>query len=273
MSNPFININVQPAYRNNTAVVSWTVASRLRDADFYIYKSFNKGTAPWVLLNDLPVKGTYFEDSQLNVNVPYYRILLKKGSLEYDSPVIGAFDKLSRAQYGGVHKMMSLEFKRMSSGNGLQVLHYSPLINGEYAEDTDPLTEQQYGVHCKAGESTDSDYGQLFKGGFASPIYTWMEILEYGPQKNAEDSSKLAMVSEITHTGRMLAYPMPSPGDLVIHPPTDNRYAVISPVKGDYFRGIIPISFNVGLQLLSHADSRYGVPVPPNLPKPLWAKI
>ncbi len=271
MTNPFLNVNVQPSYGRNKAIISWLVRPGYGNADFYVYKSFNRGTPPWTLINEEPVRGTFFQDPDMS-NVVSYRVLMIHNNREYDSPIIFPYDKMSKMQYGGVHKMMKLEFMRMTTGNGIQVLHYTPLIRGEYADDTDHLTEQKYGVHCKDGELTDVDYGQKFKGGFAPPVYTWIEIREYGKFVNQEDESKLAMRQDITHTGRMLAFPVPQPGDLIVHPTTDNRYGVTSPLAGDYFRGVFPISFNVGLQLLNRADPRYGVPVPSVLPKPIWAK-
>ena len=271
MTNPFLNVHVQPSYGRNKAIISWVLRPGYSNGLFYIFKSFNRGTAPWILINEEPVKGSFFEDPDMS-GVLSYRILMIRNGIEYDSPVITPYDKMSKLQYGGVHKMMKLEFTRMVTGNGIQVLHYTPLIQGEYADDTDPLTEQKYGSHCKNGETTDIDYGQKFKGGFAPPIYTWIEIRKYGEFINQEDQSHLAMSQDVTHVGRMLAFPVPDPGDLIVHPPTDNRFAITSPLAGDYFRGVFPISFNVGLQMLNRSDPRYGIPIPSVLPNPIWAK-
>lgn len=274
MENPFINVHVQPTYGRNRAGLTWQLKPGYSGGDFYVFKSFNNGLAPWLLINEIPVRGLSFVDEHLDMSnsVPYYRVLMVLSGKEYDSPIVTPLDKLSKTQFGGVSRMMQLEYMRMSTGNGVQVLHYIPLENGAIADDTDPITLQKYGSHCQDKDLNDIDYGQKFKGGFTPPIYTWLEISQYGVNKVEEDQQNLAMTWDITHKARMLAFPKPSPGDLVIQPDTDIRYGIISPVQGNYFRGAFPISFDVGLQVLNNADPRYGIPVPEVLPKPFWAK-
>lgn len=271
MSNPFINVHVQPSYGKNKAVIVWTVEAGYESADFYVFKSFNKGIGPWELVNETaPAKhGMYIDNSMDMLSDPYYRLLMIDRGVEYDSPVVGVFDKLSKTQFGGVRKMMHLEYLRMSSGNGIQVLHYIPLVSGELNSNVDPLTYQKYGYPCK---EDDEDVGLTYKGGFAPPIYTWVEIKVFGEHKIEEASTGLNISDTLTHQGRMLAFPRPNAGDLLIHPSTDNRYVLTSSVQGNLFRGICPISYDVGLQLLHKNDPRYKVVVPPTLPTPLWAK-
>jgi hypothetical protein len=47
---------------------------------------------------------------------------------------------------------------------------------------------------------------------------------------------------------------------------------VTEKVQGNFFRGVFPISYDVGLQLIRKSDPRYKVAVPSPLPTPLWAK-
>lgn len=271
MSNPFLSVHVQPSYGRNKAIIAWTVATGYSNADFYVYKSLTKGTPPWTLLNTVPAKAGMYEDTDLKLtDNPYYRVLMIKAGQEYDSPVVSAFDKLSKLQYGGVSKMMGLEYKRMSSGNGLQILHYIPLADGELDESVDPLTGQQYGIACP---ETDDNFGTKFKGGYGPPMYTWMEITKYGEDEIKEGDNNLDVDDSLKHKARLLAFPVPKPGDLIIHPPTDNRYAVMSPVQGNLFRGVCPISYDVEIQLLRRTDARYRIQVPAELPTPLWAQI
>lgn len=270
MSSPFISVHVQPSYGKNKAIITWHVQPGYSAGDFYVYKSFNKGLPPWELLNETPVKGAMFEDTNLDLDSsPYYRLLLVLDGAEIDGPVVSPFDKLSKIQYGGVSKMMRLEYMRMSTGNGIQVLHYIPLSKGELNDSIDPLTDQRFKAAC---DNDTEDFGYRFKGGFSAPVYTWMEIAQYGKHVNEEREGGIAMNNTLIHGARLLAFPRPAPGDLIIHPDTDRRYGIMSPVQGNYFRGVFPISYDVQLQLLNVTDARYDIPIPAVLPKPLWAK-
>ena len=67
------------------------------------------GVAPLTLVNETPV---YLFCRIKNMFVdgdPYYRVLMIWNGQEFDSPVIGTFDKLSKSQYYGVSRMMQLE--------------------------------------------------------------------------------------------------------------------------------------------------------------------
>ena len=133
MSNPFLNVHVQPSYARDQAVISWTIKSGYSGAEYYVFKSYNKGVAPWKLVNEIPTYGSMLQDNNLFVDGdPYYRVLMVWNGQEFDSPIVGTFDKMSRAQYGGISRMMQLEHLRMTTGNGIQVLHYIPLIDGEF---------------------------------------------------------------------------------------------------------------------------------------------
>jgi hypothetical protein len=271
MSSPFLNVHVQPSYAKNQAVITWTVRQGYAGAEYYVFKSYNKGVAPWTLVNEQAVYTNLLQDKNLFVDGdPYYRVLMVWSGQEFDSPVVGTFDKLSKAQYGGVSRMMQLEYLRMSTGNGIQVLHYVPLLDGEYIDSVDPETQQVYGLPCK--EDFTSDLGEMFKGGFASPVYTWVEISRFGEDERIEDDAGLGVNSKLIHQARLLAFPRPKPNHVIIHPSTDNRYAITTKIAGNFFRGVFPISYDVGLQLLRKTDPRYKIKIPSVLPNPLWAK-
>jgi hypothetical protein len=270
MSNPFLNVHVQPSYARNRAVVTWTLRPGYAGAEFFIFKSYNKGVAPWTLANELAVKGNIFQDDNLFVDGdPYYRILMLWQGQEFDSPIVGTFDKLSKLQYGGLSKMMQLEYRRMSSGNGIQVLHYIPLIDGNLVAGVDEDTLQISAIPCPDDEG---NVGELYDGGYGNPMYTWIEIAQFGPDERTEVDNGAGNSAKLVHQGRMLAFPRPKVNHLIVHPPTDNRYVVTSKVNGNFFRGVFPISYDVGLQLLNKSDPRYKIPVPSPLPTPIWAK-
>lgn len=277
MSNPFLSLHVQPSYGQRSAIVTWSVADAYKDGDFYIYKSENNGRPPWTLLNTEPASnGMYIDTSFVADNrlqKIYYRIFLKKDDEEYDSPLISFFDKLSRLQYGGVAKMMKLEYSRMMSGNGLQVLHYVPLNKGEANPNYDEETGQLLGPDCAGTTADELSFGQPFIGGFNAPIYTWMETVQRGPDILSDLETGLGADDSHIIQARLLAFPKPERGHLIIHPPTDNRYVIGEQIQGHYFRGVIPISFDVRLHLLRREDPRYKVPVPEDLSTILWATI
>lgn len=269
--NPFVNVHVQPSYGRNQAIITWNVIAGYATGDFYVYKSSNSGLPPWELLNDTPATGgMYVDTNHTGDEFTYYRVLLIKDSVEYDSDIVKAADKLSRAQYGGISKIMRMEYLRMSTGNGIQVLHYIPLTSGALAPNVDPLTKQRTGIECP---DVDTSYGLPYIGGYGPPIYTWLEISTYGESVVKEGDNKLDVDDDITHKARMLAFPTPAPGHLIVHPATDNRYGIKSPVQGHYFRGAFPISYDVSMTLLRLSDPRYRVPVPSPLPVPLWAQV
>lgn len=277
MPSPFINVSVQPSYGANKAIVSWTVQTGYEDADFYVYRSKNNGRPPWELINEEPATMGMLEDDNFVVEnrlqQVYYRIYMKKDTEEYDSVIFSYFDKLSRRQYGGINKMMRLELKRMSTGNGIQVLHYIPLNKGEPNPNFDEETGQLLGPDCPEDAPEDDSYGQRYIGGYNSPLYTWLELPVRGADLLSDLDNGMGMDDTHIAQARMLAFPKPQRGHLIIHPSTDNRYVVGEHVKGHYFRGVVPVAYDTRLHLLRRGDPRYRVPVPDELPVPLWATI
>jgi hypothetical protein len=222
------------------------------------------------LLNDQPVVLTpYYIDSTLpadnRIDNVYYRLLLIHEGQEYDSNIIGFFDKLTRYEYGMVHAMIQRKFLHMRTGNGLEVLFYVPLTTGTPCDYYDPETQQVTGVDCPdkyAGNPEMDCFGQKFRGGYTKPVNTWMKVLDSGPIMIIDSEAGLGQVDEYTVQAHMLAFPRPKKDDLIIHPPTDNRYAVGEVVKPYMFKGIVPIAYDVKLHLLRRDDPRYRVPIP-----------
>jgi hypothetical protein len=265
--NPFLDITLSPTYGKFETVVKWTVLGDYADGDFYIYKS-EHGKQPWTLLNEDAVQGNMFVDTNFTPSnrndVTHYRILLEKGDQSYDSPVVGLFDKLTRSEYKMARYMILQEYSRMKLGNGIQVMLFKPLTRGIPCGSVDEDTKQKIGVDCKDPEN--DCYGQRFKGGFNTGTQTWMELRDIGtisyidaPDGTGVDDTRVFQVTS-------LPFPMPSRGDLIVHPATDNRFAV-GDVKPHSFKGVVPINVIITLTLLHRKDPRYRLPVPPFKPE------
>lgn len=263
MSNPFLSITVQPAYGRAEALLTWRLAQEYETGDVYVFKSYT-GIAPWTLLNDKPVrKATVFRDSEVYVQdksqSPFYRLLLEHEGQRYGSNVIGLYDKLSLREYAGVRKMMAAELRRMRGGNGVAVWHYIPLTDGDPNPAFDLSTQQQLGMECAF--SAEQSYGLPFKGGYGPPVWTYIEkgqVLKIVKERDDGTGSE-----ELVETpARMLAFPQPSRGHLLVHPALDERWVVGEEVTPYAFKGLVPVAYGVKLHLLRRTDPRYRVPTP-----------
>lgn len=257
---PFVDITVHPAYAKHLTVVSWKVQDAFQDGDFYIFKSPN-GNRGWELLNESPVQGSSFSDPHSN-DTAFYRILLEHRGVSFDSPIVGVYDKLTLAEYRACRKMMNLEYNNMTKGRqGLRMLLYSPLKTGKLAPDVDPQTGQRFGSGLPVPPELES-YGERFIGGFTAPVVTYVKLSVMAQLTVSDDPGKMTTTVERDFQARILAFPTPMRGDLLVHPPTDNRYAIGETTNGYYFRGIIPTAFDIKMNWLYRTDPRYRVPVP-----------
>lgn len=264
--NPFVDIAVRPAYAEHRAVVTWKVQDQFQDGDFYVYKSPD-GNHEWDLINEEPCRTGALSDPTANDDA-FYRILLEHKGESYDSPIVGIYDKLTQAEYRAVRKMMNVEYNNMTRGRkGLRMLLYSPLLTGVLAPGTDPQTGQRFSTGLPESPELDS-YGELFVGGFASPVITYVKFAVMAQMTVSDAPDKTSTTVERDITARMLAFPIPARGDLLVHPETDNRYVIGESVNGYYFRGTVPTAFDMKLSFLYRTDPRYRVPVPILPPEP-----
>jgi hypothetical protein len=279
MASPFVDIVVQPSYGPNRAIIRWMLLEGYEEGEVFVYKS-KDGVRPWELLNDVPVPAAegFFEDTELvalnKINVFHYRVLLVFKGKEFDSPIISMYDKLTRREYAGARKILNQEYKRMKSGNGVQVFLYKPLVSGEPCSQSDPDTKQQFNPDCVDLDpdtglpDQDKDcFGQLFVGGFNPPTQTWMEFMKVGPIIITDYKDGTGSVDERMVKARILAFPILKRSDMIVHPATDNRYG-IKDVEVFYFKGIVPVAMNLNMELLSRDDARYRMPIPQLLNDP-----
>lgn len=261
----FIDIVVQPSYHAHKVLLSWVVPDACTDGDFYIYRSFSGAENDFELLNpDTPVRNTMsYEDEMFFVNNittdVFYRILMEHEELgERDSPIVRVFDRLTRREFFAVRAMISREYKDMNITGGLPIFYYVPLVSGRTAGEYDAQTGQQ----IKHQSKINTGYGTPYAGGFSAPFNTFMKITTPLTLMQV-DRPDGAGSQEITKIGvKLLPYPKPARGHLIIHPARDDRYVIGEKITGHLFKGVAATIYEVELLLLARDDPRYGVPVP-----------
>lgn len=113
----------------------------------------------------------------------------------------------------------------------------------------------------------NNSYDQKYKGGYNKPILTLVRFTDIGPLTVIDAEDGLVTRDNNTVQARFLGYPHIYPGDLIVNPETDERYAVTETVKPYKFKGVYPVAFDAKLELIFFRDSRYKVPIPDNIPK------
>jgi hypothetical protein len=266
-SRPFTNIIVQPAYGYNHAVLRWSVSKDYRDWGALVYRSPD-GLTSWELLNadEEPVFTTEFLDTDLppaaRLDRVHYRINLEQPitGVTIEGPLLAFYEQLSPSDYQRASLMIRAELKRISRGPGIPMFHYVPLTRGTVNPFYDKVTWLQSGSECKC--NPDQSYGMPFVGGFGPPLQTWVHLVDVQRSREwKEDATGTKDSSRAT--ARLLSFPHPSLGHMLVHPATDDRYVVAAgEVKPFLYRGMVQIGFEVTLILLRRTDSRYQVPVP-----------
>jgi hypothetical protein len=264
--NPFVDLTVRPAYGAHTAVLTWKLLPGFEAGKLFVYRS-QTGNQDWKLLNENPISGVnYFSDTGVTNDDQFaplfYRILLELNGKSYDSPVTTTYDKLNRAEYKHVRRMMNIEFEDMTrKRQGLQVWLFTPLLEGVAAASVDAQTGQQFSTGAPRDPLRDG-YGQKYVGGYHPPTATWVKFTEIGPLNVSDmEGGESTDVTQIV-SARILAFPTVRRDDLIVHPESDNRYAVGETTQGYFFRGTIPIAYDIKLQRLQRSDARYRLPIP-----------
>lgn len=260
-TSPFIDVTVQPSYGHHKVIVQWVVATGYKDAKFYVFRSFNNGGGGWKAVSTAAIAGASFEDDEFypdnRLMKTFYKVILVKGNDKFESPIVSAFDRMTRAEYGAARQIINYEYLRMSRGNGVRVFHYLPLVEGDINPDYDAETGQKLMATCP----DDDSYGLKYKGGYGPPLQTWVEFYQIAESLSIMPGD-LGMDDSVEVKARMMAFPKPLRNHLIVHPTTDNRYVVGDELAGAYFKGFVAVSYDVKLTLLTRDDPRYRVPVP-----------
>jgi hypothetical protein len=261
----FIDIQVQPSYGKREALVWWTVdaAMRLANPVYHVFRS-SDGAGDWVRCNTDPISDTEYLDTNFSFStrtqIPHYRVLaVLADNTTVPSVPIGLFEKLTKSEYGACHYMMKQEYRQIRK-DGFPVLHYVPKTTGPLAEGWDEDTGQSI-TPCTT-DVTKEGYGLKYAGGYRSPLYTVIHFTDTGPILKVDRDDGMGILDEFKTMARMLAYPRPEKGHLIVHPATDNRYMVSEIVKPLAFRGVYPVVYQAQLELLRRESPAYRVPVP-----------
>ena len=161
----FRDVSIFPSHYNKSAIVAWIVDPAIKDAEFYVYKKHDGG-AEWELLNEEPVYGTTYADTDFNipnkVQEPAYKVLALLDGEEYESPEVAIFSHVSRKAFGVAHNIIRA-FYAQARQDGIVVLYYPLIKNGAMSASLDDVTGQRTKEPCVAS----GDYGTYYEGGFA----------------------------------------------------------------------------------------------------------
>jgi len=176
--------------------------------------------------------------------------------VDHKSEAFEILGDVTKREYGIVRGIIHREFTEMRVTNGYPVWHCIPRDHGERSETYDEATGD-VDKECGEGES----YGMPFKGGYYPPVLTWMRVMDVA-QGVTHDSGSLSPVDTDKLKVRMMAFPRPRLGHMIVDPATDRRYLVGETVRPYMLRGVIPIAFETTLDFLNQRDARYRFETP-----------
>lgn len=269
-ASPFRDVAIFPSYSKGVAIVAWVVAPELKDAEFYVYRKTDGG-AEWELLSEEPTYGTIFADNKFSIpnktDVPHYKVLALLGDDEYESPDVALFAHTDRRAFGIAQNIIRATYLQARQ-DGIPVLYYPAIRNGNMSESLDSITGQRDKATClnagngEDGEEEDSDYGTYYQGGYHRPFITFIRFMGAKVQrKNILDEG---VFDESVQQAKFLAFPPVRTGDLVIDVTTDRRWLVGASIQTSLVKSIIPVGYSASLTLQSHNHPCYGVPIPRN---------
>jgi hypothetical protein len=264
--NPFQSFFVQPSFGKQRSILKWSLLPGYENGDIYVYRSPTglPFSPDWELLNeDHPVRNVdFYEDTYLldtsKFRQWHYRLLLEHTSGEYDSPIMGMFsEQFTRSQYGLLYKMRRMEALRMRH-NGVPVMHCIPSRNGERSDAYNPYAGSVGGWECLAPDS----FGTWFQNGFKTIVQTRAELLQVGPQNKQTLEGGGAQVEQQQFKIRLLGFPVPEVGHIIVLPFSDARYVITGNVVPFLLRGFLPVAYEVDAELLNRSDALYKIPLP-----------
>lgn len=271
--NPFLKFRVLPNYGMGQAVIDWQITPGVL-GDIYFYRSESGIPGSWTLLNEgAPITGTagtFLDAAAVNdyFNFPHYRGLVDPGggeSLWLKGPDVTALEHYTRKDYFLAREILRREYQAMAGpyGNGIRVLHYIPRTSGTSAPLADAETGQVLGPDCP--EATESGYGTPWLQGFFPPVQTWIRPISLSEQTRADRKDGTGTDDNFALTLRMLTFPKPDKGHLLVALESDRRYVLGPSIKPFYLRSTIPLFWEAQATLLDHDDPRHRVPLPDTL--------
>lgn len=262
----FKNIRVYPHHGARSAVLTWELPDT-PTGDVYVAYSETGTQGTWNVLNAAaPVASGVgmYQDLELAINggaqVGYYRLMLTNADGDHFSEPIGLLGDLTPREYGMVRAIIAREFIEMRATNGYPVWHCIPKITGPAAANVDLETGEIVGLECLGAASPS--FGLPIMGGFHPPLLTWIRALKIDRGTIQDSESDMSPRETDTTDIRMLAFPRPSRGHMIVDPATDRRYLIGDEIKPFLLRGVVPIAYETSMSFLSQGDPRYRFPVP-----------
>lgn len=259
----FRRIHILPSYNSRTAVVQWYVDPTIKDAEFYVYKK-QDGGQEWKLLNEYPVYGTIFLDTDFySVNkydTPHYKLLAILGDKEYESEQVAVFSHIRRVEFGIIKKMIMTKFIH-AKHDGIPVLYYPAIKSGKLSSNIDPITEQRMYATCTQDNSETSDYGKFYEGGYCHPFITFIRLK--GSKLERTSLTDEGVWDESVQHIETLPYPPVRSGDMIVDVCTDRRWIINESIKPNEFKGI-PVGYETTMSLQPRNSECYAVPIPDN---------
>lgn len=271
MAKVFRSVSAQPAYGQNKVVVTWTLDPDYEQGDIYVYRSPTgiATSSDWEILNpDDPVQSGlgFFTDTEMTDNSLFrywhYRLLLELGSEEHDSEIVGMFSEdFNPTEFGALYTMRRSEYLRMRVGNGIRIFHAIPAFSGDRTASYDTQLEKDL-QRCSGGDG----YGTGWTPGYPNVIQTYAEMLAAGDEKTTQDPEGIGFTQDQVCRFRLLAFPRPDTGHLIILPQSDVRYVITDTVSPYLFKGHLPVAWEVNASPLKKDDIRYKLEVPDLVP-------
>lgn len=272
----FRDIRIFPSHYKHTAIVSWIVDPIIANAKFYVYRKWDGG-AEWELLNTTPVEGanTYADttfDIKNKIQVPAYKLLAITGEgtpeeKEYESEEIGLFTPTERKAFGIAHNITRSLYLQARQ-DGIPVLYYPNIKNGPISGNIDDVG-QRIVATCADGkgsnQSSEADYGEYYAGGYYRPFLTYVRFI--GSRLVRENILDVGLYDEAVQNAVFMAHPPVRSGDLIVDVSTDRRWIVSNNVKAQLVKSVIPVAYDAVINLQSHNDPCYAVPIPDNYPE------
>jgi hypothetical protein len=261
----FRNIRVIPVHGLKQARVTWEVAPRHAAGDVYVAFSATGVPGSWKVRNSsAPVAaglGYYVDTDLVEVTaghvVGFYRLMLSLGGVDMFSESLGIFTDLERREYGIMHRIIQNEYISMRSSNGFPVFHCIPRDFGAPSSQIDPDTGLSEGIECPGTPPENASYGLPYLGGFFPPVLTWMRIISIRKDTLQDRPDSLGSTETDVTKARLLAFPKPLRGHMIVEPTTDRRWLVGDQVTPYLWRGIYPIAYEVDLVYIDPGDARY----------------
>jgi hypothetical protein len=269
MSSVFRNVRIYPRHGSRSATITWELEEGTPAGDVYVAFSTAGTRGTWKAVNPtapVPSELEMFQDTGLFMDAGtvdgFYRLMLvTDADDEFVSEPFQIAGDMTAREYGILRAMIRQEFLQMRVTNGFPVWHCIPKTHGIPANNIDPDTDLSQGEECAEADPALQSYGMPFQGGFYPPVLTWMRVIAHaeGLQDDPEEFSP----SETDQTSvRLMCFPRPRRGHMIVDPTTDRRYLVSQEIKPYRLRGVMPVAYNATLDFLSQGDERYKFAMP-----------